>query len=191
MYDCPAEGCDATGYESIGSLRGHVNGTPDDEHDWSELKDQVEGGDDQQTDQQESLDGDGSDDQPEGGAHERDDHPPEGDNEMPIDENDQRQWGTDQGESRDEREPDERDDHPPEGGGERDQEGGEGASSETSGGIPLPVDKTTLFLLVGVLVAGVLLYLFLNSQNDEESTEIADESNGADGQTSAAEGGLL
>ena len=39
-YECPVEWCDATG--DLASLRGHVNGSTDSKHDWTELKDQIE-----------------------------------------------------------------------------------------------------------------------------------------------------
>jgi hypothetical protein len=44
-YECAVDWCDHTG--DLASVRGHVNGSTDPDHDWSELKDQIEAQNDQ------------------------------------------------------------------------------------------------------------------------------------------------
>ncbi|QSG06459.1 MSCRAMM family adhesin SdrC [Halapricum desulfuricans] len=197
---CPIDGCDYRG--TVKGLKGHLGAQPDHPN-WNDLDDQVkadlqsgdgetsdEGHDQGETDPVEggddpSSDPDGSDDHPEQDGDQ--DEPPENDqNDHPDDTpssptmsdatDGSDQWSTVQTTD------DASQDQPAQGTEESD--------SDLSGGIPIPVDTTTLFMLVGLILLGGLLLMYIRSGNDthepvEEAKDL-DESN----QQDAPEGGF-
>ncbi len=110
-YDCPVDWCEHSG--DLSSVRGHINGSTDPDHDWSELKDQIETQTDQSeggpSDGDESGDGAVSDPSDDGQPAEGGETSDEGGSEraseggtMPTDDEYENQTNGDQGEPTDE-----------------------------------------------------------------------------------------
>jgi hypothetical protein len=164
---CPAEGCDGGPYDTVAALRGHTNARSGPDHpSWQQVQQRIE----EQHDQGESGDGAESDT-----SEDADDDT----DEMPTQQEYAEQH--DQGESGD-------------GSGDGDQ-GDQG--SDTSGGVPaaLPMDPTTLGMLLGTALVLWLAYRALSG--DSSDTEGIDQGELGDGsetdtsdETQALGGGL-
>jgi len=182
--ECPVEGCDYEG--EIEGLRSHVSNTKDPSHDYSELKDVLEegeevgdeGGDPSQEgggDPSEILTDDGStesiDDDATDPSQEGDSDPTE----MVTDEElDRQRERTDTG-------------------SENDAESlpTKVEKSDTGGsGIPIPVSSTTVMLGSGLILIFGLLYLYIRSSGDTSPDETLpdDEATDEDVRDAAGEG---
>lgn len=165
--ECPAEGCD---YEKVpDSVLGHINAKSDPAHrDKGALRGAVEG----------AVDGDGPDDQggdppeteggqadDEGGETTPEGTPEEGGEEAMTDTDEvSDQWNGS-------------DDHPETEGGQADDdpaddppattpEGGADGGGQ-GGGIPVPVDATTLMVGVAILAIGVVVWQYAQTTGDD------------------------
>lgn len=181
--DCPV--CEKGPFESVDPhLKGHVTGTPDPDHVWSEVKDQLE---DPPDDPPESTDGDDSDDPPSEGAPEGD--PDGGSNGGSADPDDTGEADptTQPPETSDDDQTDDSDDTPSSptmsGSTDDDDQWTSGSTDpdddrdqtpqppqtpvqDDSGGIPIPVSTTTLVMVVGLIAVGALLWVYVRGSSD-------------------------
>ncbi|WP_144901348.1 hypothetical protein [Halobellus captivus] len=168
---CLVEDCDRGPFESKKALMGHVNGSAAPGHDWSEVKDQLEGGDPGDDDQSKAGDssGDGETNNPgDEEAAEGSESAPEGDEEgeendsdedMPTEEEYQQQHdGGDKGSKTGDGSSD----------GDQDNQGGETNGSALAG---LPMDPKTLGMLLFVAFVLWVSYRALSgSGGDDQPT---------------------
>jgi len=204
--ECPVDGCGRVfeGDEKgavLSQLRGHVNGSPGPDHDWNEVKGDLEtplegegegvvSGDGSETDDQQPEGGEGAPKQqngPEGTSPEGGSEGDEGEEnkEMPTDSELERQ--REKAKSTD-------------GTGEQDQqsEGDEGATegapeggrtSPFEGGIPLPLDSTTVLTVAAIVLVVALLYAYTRSSSSSTSTSDSEDS--SEGESESPGQGLV
>lgn len=189
---CPAEGCDYT--REVDSVLGHINAKSDEAHrDKQALREAVEAlvADDGPNDQE--------DDHPETEGEQADDDPPEttpdeggdggGSTTMTDEDEVNDQWNSsDEGTETE--------------GQQADDDGGDDPAKTTpsaaadgggaGGGLPVPIDPTTLMLGVALLAVGVLVWQYAGtSGGDHPETEAgeADETTPSGGPDEGASGG--
>ncbi|UXF51027.1 MAG: hypothetical protein HQRvContig05_5 [Haloquadratum phage sp.] len=194
---CPVDDCDRGPFENMASLRGHVNASGADGHDWSEVKDQLEatdsGGDDQPaTSEEQGEAGDGST---------TDDQPAEGDDQQKAgdEQGDEQATEGDEGEMPTESEYQEQHDTGGEQGkaGDGDSDGGTDDQGDTTSGSPLaalPMDPLTLGMLLAVALGIWLAYRAVSGSGDSDQPTTSEEQGEAgDGSTTddQPEGGLM
>ena len=160
---CPVDGCDYGGEgESLAAVRSHVNSTSASDHEWGEVKQQVE---QQEADAEEDEpdETDEEDDQEESSDDQQDDQQQD-QQDMPDDQEYQQQHsGGDQGDDQ----------------GDVDDDQGD-VDGDDSWSLPIPaLDATTMAMIVGVLVALVLLYVLFSGDSDDVVTD-ADVTEGDD-----------
>ncbi|TKX86201.1 hypothetical protein EXE43_09535 [Halorubrum sp. SS5] len=178
---CPVDGCDRGPFDDEASLRGHVNASGADGHDWAEVKQLVAGdgaADSEEDDQPATSEeagkaGDGSttnnqptegDDQQEAGEKQGDEQATEGDEgEMPTESEYQEQHDTsgEQGKA-----------------GDGDSDGGTSDQDDTTSGSPLaalPMDPLTLGMLLAVALGIWLAYRAVSGPSDSEQATTSDE----------------
>lgn len=197
-YSCPIDWCEFEG--ELGSVRGHVNGSTDPEHDWSELKEQVEA----QNDQQEGPPSEGDepedgavlagsdDDQPEEGVETSDEGGQEAPSEggkMPTEEEYQQQTQNDQGEPTDSDE----NETSKEEGQEAPSEGGSdpstGAGAAAAGGATALIAGQSVWVVVGVAALALLVVLLLTSDQGEAGDGNVTGTSAEGGNEAPSEGG--
>jgi len=168
---CPVDGCERGPFEDEGSLRGHVNASAGEGHDWGAVKEGLatneEGG--------KAGDGAGTDDQPEEGDEQADtpeegdegsetpapqgDDTSEDDTEMPTQEEYEQQHGGGEGAES--------------GDGDNDTDTDDGGS-DTSGSplAALPMDPLTLGMLLAAALGIWLMYRAVSGSegNDQPTT---------------------
>jgi len=159
---CPVEGCDYGDDEqkALGSVQGHINGSPDPDHDWSELRERVEAQADDAATDEESDEGneEGGASAPDSEQSESDDGESSEETNPETDESDDETMPTDeeydqQREARDSGEDDESDEE-----------------TDDSDDLPipaLPVDPRTLMMLVAVAGLAWLLYRTVSGSDEE------------------------
>lgn len=161
---CPVDGCDYEG-EKVERLRAHSNSSPG--HDWGQIKESLE--------EQEGVVIEGNE------VVEESLEEPDDQDDQPTDQPPTKEEMTDDG---DQWSTVEQQDDQPEGdqkGPEKEPEGSPSGDSEGVG-IPIPVDTTTLVILLGLAAMAVLLYQFsttgeassddgLEQQDDEIDAE--------------------
>jgi uncharacterized membrane protein len=176
-FQCPIEGCDYGESEekSLAAVRSHVNSTGDDDHEWSDLKALVEQ-QDGNADQQEAP-------EEQGESAETDENDQQEENTETSDEttDDQQSMPTDE-EYR----------HQQSGGkpADDDQEETTDGTTETtseSGGFLPALDGRTLMLLLGLLAALAIGFLWVNRDSSDDVVSDADvtEQGGDDDQSEA------
>lgn len=203
--ECPV--CGAGPFESADPhLKGHVSGTPDDAHDWTDVKDQLD-------DPPESTDGTDTDDHPEDPPE----SPPEGGSDggsVDPDGDDDPEQAGDDSDSTDESETDDTDSTPstttmpdsdpddqqwttlddqPDDDADGQAQPPQKSTKGDSGGIPIPVDTTTLYLGVGVIAVGALVVIWLRMGDDGQQTDVVDgvEESSDDGDGEVGGAGLV
>ena len=166
-YDCPVDWCEFNG--NIGSLRGHVNGSTDPDHDWKDLKDQIEEIDDDHPEEGETSD--------EGG-----DTPSEG-GDMATDDEYQNQTNDDQEESTDESKEQSNNEGASEGGS--DPSAGAGAAAA---GATALIAGQSIWVVVGIAALALLVVLLLTTDQGEPGDGEKTETNQEGGSEPSSEG---
>jgi len=169
-YICPVEGCEYGQDEQkdLDSVKGHINGSIDDTHDWGELKAEVEA----QTDDQEEPEKE-EQETTESGENDSEDSEPEEAEDMPNEEEYQEQHGQESSNDEDDEQ-----------------------SESSEGGISLPsLDRRTMMLLVGVLGVLVLLYVVAQRRGDDPEplpdSEVTEDDSGPESDDDAQEVSLI
>jgi len=166
-YDCPVDWCEFNG--KIGSVRGHVNGSTDPDHDWKDLKDQIEETDDDHPEEGETSD--------EGG-----DTPSEG-GDMATDDEYQNQTNDDQEESTDESKEQSNNEGASEGGS--DPSAGAGAAAA---GATALIAGQSMWVVVGIAALALLVVLMLTTDQGEPGDGEKTETNQEGGSEPSSEG---
>jgi len=166
-YDCPVDWCEFNG--KIGSVRGHVNGSTDPDHDWKDLKDQIEEIDDDHPEEGETSD--------EGG-----DTPSEG-GDMATDDEYQNQTNDDQEESTDESKEQSNNEGASEGGS--DPSAGAGAAAA---GATALIAGQSMWVVVGIAALALLVVLMLTTDQGEPGDGEKTETNQEGGSEPSSEG---
>ena len=175
---CPVDGCERGPFESEPNLRGHVNASGGDDHNWSEVAEQLEAADqgadgatDTSDERGEAADGSTTDDQPEqgddqqkAGEKEGDEQATEGDEgDMPTQDEYQQQHDTSGEEAK---------------AGDGDSDGGTSDQGDTTSGSPLaalPMDPLTLGMLLAVALGIWLAYRAVSGSSDSDQSTTSDE----------------
>jgi len=166
-YDCPVDWCEFDG--ELDSLRGHVNGSTDPDHDWEDLKDQIEETDDDHPEEGETSD--------EGG-----DTPSEG-GDMATDDEYQNQTNDDQEESTDESKEQSNNEGASEGGS--DPSAGAGAAAA---GATALIAGQSMWVVVGIAALALLVVLMLTTDQGEPGDGEKTETNQEGGSEPSSEG---
>lgn len=188
-YDCPVDWCEHSG--DLASVRGHINGSTDPDHDWSELKEDVEAQDDQQEGDplEGTKSGDGAvsapsdDDQQAEGGETSDEGASEGTSAggtMATDDEYENQTNSDQQESPDETEQ------------ETSDEGGSNPSAGTgaaaAGGATALIAGQSMWVVAGIALLGLLVVLLVTSDEGEPTAESAMQTSDKGGSDDPSEG---
>jgi len=202
-YKCPVEGCDYGEEEekTLAQVRGHVNSNGDEDHVWQDAKHELLAEAEKREATETSDDEDGDSDEegdpgevpgPNGETGHLGDVEDEGDDQSGDDE-DSTEMATQ--EEYEEQYSDEDDDVPDGGEGEEQPEdGGEGGDDQDGGGFSVPsVSASTVVLVVGVAVAGLLIWKLYSggdaASDYEAPEEQADTDDVDDGGMAAVEAG--
>jgi hypothetical protein len=205
---CPVDDCDRGPFDDEASLRGHVNASGADGHDWSEVKDQLEAGNSAGDDQPEEPDrGDTTSEEAgkAGDGSTTDDQPTEGDDQQKAGEKQGDEQATEGDEGDMPTQSEYEDQHDTSGeqakAGDGDSDGGTSDQGDTTSGSPLaalPMDPLTLGMLLAVALGIWLAYRAVSGSSDSEQPTTSDEQAKAgdgdsDGATSDGEpsGGLV
>ena len=166
-YDCPVDWCEFNG--KIGSVRGHVNGSTDPDHDWKDLKDQIEETDDH-PEEGETSDEEGVSTPSEGG-------------DMATDDEYQNQTNDDQEESTDESKEQSNNEGASEGGS--DPSAGAGAAAA---GATALIAGQSMWVVVGIAALALLVVLMLTTDQGEPGDGEKTETNQEGGSEPSSEG---
>ena len=166
-YDCPVDWCNFNG--EFGSVRGHVNGSTDPDHDWEDLKDQIEE----------------TDDHPEEGetSDEEGVSPPSEGGDMATDDEYQNQTNDDQEESTDESKEQSNNEGASEGGS--DPSAGAGAAAA---GATALIAGQSMWVVVGIAALALLVVLMLTTDQGEPGDGEKTETNQEGGSEPSSEG---
>lgn len=189
-YDCPVDGCEHSG--NLDSIRGHVNGSNDPDHEWSELKQQIEA---QSNHPEGGLaegdePGDGAvsdpsnDDQPAEGGETSQEGAAEGPSEegtMATDDEYETQTSDDQGES-----PDENTNETSDGGGSNPST--EAGAAAAGAGTAL-IAGQSVWVIVSIAGLALLVVLLVTGEEGEPTAESAMETSDEGGREDPSEGG--
>lgn len=202
--DCPVDGCDYSGTQE--QLKGHSNASRDHPN-WAEIKDQVGETTTESGDSEDSEGGEATPEKtPKQGSEGAPSEPPGEETSKPTDSEtskggekapegagtededsdtdmneEQEQWSKVDGKSGD-------------GSTERgvDEAGDEETTQDGGLGIPIPVSTTTLFLVVGLLAMGILLYQYATlGDSTDETGETDVQQPDPDDEQASSEGGLI
>ena len=167
-YDCPVDWCNFNG--EFGSVRGHVNGSTDPDHDWKDLKDQIEEIDDDHPEEGETSDEEGVSPPSEGG-------------DMATDDEYQNQTNDDQEESTDESKEQSNNEGASEGGS--DPSAGAGAAAA---GATALIAGQSMWVVVGIAALALLVVLMLTTDQGEPGDGEKTETNQEGGSEPSSEG---
>jgi len=159
--ECPVEGCNFVG--TLEGLRGHCNGSMDDDHTWSDVKAQVT--DDDQ--------GDGDDGTSNGNQQNQQTE----DEDMPTEEEleRQRQQAADQDTSNE--------------GGDKGSDTTPSVAEKTAA-IPIPVTTTTLVGLAALLLVVLLVFSYIRTGGAATSKQTSNEGTKTKGETEESSGSI-
>lgn len=190
---CPVDGCERGPFDDESSLRGHVNASGGDGHDWGAVKEGLRAGNDQPATSEgagKARDGSTTDDQPEEGeeqATEGDDQPKAGEKQgdEQVTEGDEEDMPT-QSEYEDQHDTSDGQGKAGDGG----SDGGTSDQGDTTSGSPLallPVHPYKLGLLLAVALVLWLAYRSVSGSSDSEQATTSDEqAKAGDGDSDAA-----
>ena len=168
---CLVDGCDRGPFESLASLRGHINASGAAGHEWSTVKDQLDTSDEQ------AKAGDGSGD---GETNDTEEETSESEGEAAPEESDQEATTNDEGDMPTQEEYEQQ--HTTSGSEGKSGDGsGDGTTNDqgsTTSGSPLsalPMDPKTLGMLLAVAVVLWLSYRALSGSSDDDQPETSNE----------------